>query len=389
MIPRTLEKRLKALASAFPVLAVVGPRQSGKTTLVKTVFPKKPYVLLEDPDTRESAEKDPRGFLAQFPDGAILDEVQRVPSLFSYLQGVVDRDDRAGLFVLSGSQHFLMMESISQTLAGRISFLKLLPLSLAELEAAGIAVGAWEKILLRGFYPRLYARNVPFPEWYAGYVQTYLERDIRRLKNVHDLSAFQTFLKMCAHRAGQVLNLSALAVDCGITHNTAKSWLSVLEASFILFRLQPHHASFRKRLVKAPKIYFYDTGLLCHLLGLREPAQVPPHPARGALFENLIVAELTKRLTQAPEEPPLSYWRDKTGHEIDCLLRTPAGAVPVEIKSGRTVTDDFFSGLAYWLALSRVSPKKAFVIYGGDQTHHRPQGTVLPWSSLDRLPGLP
>lgn len=386
MIRRAQDGRLRALAASFPLLAVVGPRQSGKTTLVKATFAGKPYVLLEDPDTRASAEEDPRGFLARFPDGAILDEVQRVPALFSYLQGVADADGRPGLFVLTGSQHFLLMEKIAQSLAGRIAFCELLPLSLAELSVAGMSPRSYEEAVFRGFYPRLFVRGVPVTEWFSGYVRTYLERDVRLLKNVHDLSAFQTFLKMCAHRAGQTLNLSALALDCGVTHNTAKAWLSLLEAAFVVFRLPAHHANFRKQLVKSPKIYFHDTGLLCFLLGLRDHRQIAVHPSRGALFENLVLAELVKRRANAGEAPALSFWRDKTGHEVDCLARTPSGTLPIEIKSGRTVTDDFFAGLRYWTALSKSRQTKSFVVYGGDAVHVRRETTVLPWCSLDRLP---
>jgi hypothetical protein len=216
-----------------------------------------------------------------------------------------------------------------------------------------------------------------------------LERDVRQLKSVQDLSTFQTFLKMCAHRAGQILNLSSLGIDCGITHNTAKAWLSVLEAGFIVFLLRPHHVNFRKRLVKAPKLYFHDTGLLCHLLGLKEPSPISFHPARGALFENLILADIHKRFSHAGETPPMSFWRDKSGHEVDCLLDLPQGPLALEIKSGRTVTDDFFPGLAYWLRLSRSSPQKAFVVFAGDRVHSRPEGTVVPWNGLKRIPGIP
>ncbi len=382
MIERTAHQKLSSLARSFPAVAVIGPRQSGKTTLVKTLFPKKPYVLLEEPDTRAFAIKDPRGFLAQFPDGAILDEVQRAPELFSYLQGILDKKNRPGLFILTGSQNFLLMESISQSLAGRIALLSLLPFSLEELRKAGIFFESFEDCLIRGFYPRIYDQKIKPGDLYSNYVQTYIERDVRLLKNVQDLSTFHSFLKLCSHRNGQLLNLSSLAADCGINHNTAKAWISLLEASYIIYLLRPHHKNFNKRLVKMPKLYFYDTGLAAYLADIQDKQHLSHHPLRGALFESFVISDLLKRRFNQGEGSNLYFWRDKLGHEIDCLLEQPDGPVLVEIKSGKTVADDFFEHLEYYQKLSGVSPRNSFIVYGGDQKQRRSVGQVIPWSYL-------
>lgn len=382
MILRTAETKLKSLAESFPAVAVIGPRQSGKTTLVQKLFPEKPYVLLEDPDTRQSAIKDPRDFLSQFPDGAILDEVQRVPELFSYLQGILDDKNKAGLFILTGSQNFLLMESITQSLAGRIAILSLLPFSFAELQSAGISLPSFEDYLIHGFYPRIYDKNVLPKDLYANYVRTYIERDVRLLKNIHDLTAFHTFLKLCAHRTGQLLNLSSLATDCGITHNTAKAWISLLETSYIVFLLQPHHKNFKKRLVKMPKMYFYDTGLAAYLADIEDKQHLLHHPLRGPLFESFVVSDLLKARFNAGERSNLYFWRDKNGHEVDCLIERSEGAVLVEIKSGKTVTEDFFSNLLYYQKLAGRGYVDSYVVYGGDQEQKRSCAQVVPWNKI-------
>ena len=382
MIKRTAETKLKSLAEFFPAVAVIGPRQSGKTTLVQKLFPKKPYILLEDPDTRRSATKDPRDFLSKFPDGAVLDEVQRVPELFSYLQGILDEKNKPGLFILTGSQNFLLMESITQSLAGRIALLSLLPFSLTELQNAGISFSSFEDYLIQGFYPRIYDKNVLPKDLYANYIQTYIERDVRLLKNIHDLTAFHTFLKLCAHRTSQLLNLSSLAMDCGITHNTAKSWLSLLETSYIVFFLQPHHKNFNKRLVKMPKMYFYDTGLAAYLADIEDKQHLQHHPLRGALFESFVVSDLLKARFNAGERSNLYFWRDKNGHEIDCLAERSGEPVLIEIKSGKTVTEDFFNNLRYYQKLAGMGFSGAYVLYGGDQEQNRSCARVVPWNKL-------
>lgn len=382
MIKRSLYNQIISSAKSFPAIAILGPRQSGKTTLAKQAFPKKPYALLEDPDTQEFAIKDPRGFLAQFPKGAILDEIQNVPHLFSYLQGVLDKKNTPGLFILTGSQNFLLMEKITQSLAGRIALLTLLPLSLSELKKTKHSFPTYEDYLINGFYPRLYDQTIPPKKLYANYVQTYLQRDIRLLKNVHNLSTFHTFLKMCALRCGQLLNLSSLSIDCGITHTTAKSWISLLETSYIIYLLQPHHKNFKKRLVKMPKLYFYDTGLAAYLSGIQNKKHLANHPSKGALFETLIITELLKKRFNEGNLPNLYFWRDKTGHEIDCVLENADTLTPIEIKSGRTISTDYFKNLNYWNNLAKNSSKNSFVVYGNNTNQQRSSGTVVSWKNF-------
>ncbi|MDO9325288.1 MAG: ATP-binding protein [Methanoregula sp.] len=385
MIKRDAEVKLRELARGFPAVSVVGPRQSGKTTLVRSVFPDKPYVLLEDPDTRAFAEEDPRSFLAQFEkSGAIIDEVQRVPKLFSYLLGVLDKYNQPGQFILTGSQNFLLMESISQSLAGRVGIIRLLPLSMRELFRARIAIRPYEEYLYTGFFPRLYSNNIEPADFYSSYIQTYLERDLHQLKQVQNLSTFQTFMKMCAFRNGQIVNFSSLAQDCGITHNTAKEWLSLLETSCIIILIRPHHKNFNKRLVKMPKLYFTDPGLAAHLAGIQSPDNLCHHPLKGGLFESLIVTEFLKYRYNQGKEANLYFWRDQHGHEIDCLIEHGGSdLVPVEIKSGRTANNDYFKEIAYWNTLSGNTPDRSFVVYGGDQSQQRTSGHLIGYAMLD------
>ncbi len=382
MIKRMLSSKMLSLARSFPVIALTGPRQSGKTTLAQYAFPKKPYALLEDPDTRDFALKDPRGFLAQFPNGAIIDEAQRAPQLFSYIQGIVDKKAHPGMFVLTGSQNFLLMEKISQSLAGRVALLTLLPLSFKELAKNDIHLNSPEEYIFRGFYPRLYDQDIPPRDLYANYVHTYIERDIRLLKNVHDLSVFHTFLKMCAARVGQLVNLSSLANDCGITHNTAKAWLGLLGSSYIIYLLRPHHKNFNKRLVKMPKLYFYDTGLACYLAEIKDARTLAHHPFKGALFESLIITEILKGYLNAAEDPGIYFWRDKMGHEIDCLIDHAGQLTPVEIKSGKTVSEDFFKNIKYWSGIADIPHRKGIVVYGGEASQRRSNIEVLRWKEF-------
>ncbi|MGE5598511.1 MAG: ATP-binding protein [Bacteroidota bacterium] len=379
MIKRSIAGKLLSLAGKFPVVALIGPRQSGKTTLVRSLFAHKAYVSLEDPDRREFARSDPRGFLRAWPDGAVIDEAQRAPDLFSYMQSIVDERAVPGLFVLTGSQNFLLQESLSQSLAGRVALLRLLPFSLDELDAAGYELNAPETYLFKGFYPRIYDRDIPPTDWYPNYIQTYLERDVRLLKNVTDLDAFQRFLRLCAGRIGQILNLSSLGDDCGISHNTARAWLSVLEASYIVFLLRPHYRNFSKRLIKTPKIYFYDPGLACSLLGIEDRQQLATHYLRGGLFESMVIADLIKHRFNQGRESNCWFWRDQSGHEVDCLLEAAGSSIPIEIKAGKTASPDFFAGLQYWRSLAGIPADRSYVIYGGDDDLALQSGNLVSW----------
>jgi len=382
MINRAAHQRLLRLAAGFPIVAITGPRQSGKTTLTRMAFPDKEYLSLEDPDIRSLAEQDPRGFLSRLPDGAILDEVQRAPQLFSYLQTHVDAHAKPGMFVLTGSQQFGLLSGISQSLAGRVGLVQLLPFSVSELKAAKRLPSSLDALLFRGLYPALYDRDISPGDWFAGYMTTYIERDVRQLVNVRDLSAFQRFVKMCAARVGQLLNLSSLAGDCGITHNTAASWISVLEASYIIYLLRPHHRNFNKRLVKAPKLYFVDAGMAGWLLGIREEDQLAFHAQRGALFENLVVTEFLQARFNNGLPSNLFFWRDSKGLEVDLVLEEGTELSPVEIKSGQTVAPDFFAGLQKWSALAGRTDRPATLVYGGEREMSRDNVTILPWKKL-------
>ena len=398
MIRRTLEPILRQVAREYPAVTLTGPRQSGKTTLVREVFGEHDYASLEDPDLRSFAQEDPRGFLEQFSGPVILDEVQRTPDLFSYVQTAVDEDDRAGRFILSGSQNFLLLRSISQSLAGRCAILHLLPLSLAELigrqplplASLGRRVpdpgleplAPLMETLFRGFYPRIHAKGISPGRWLRSYYQTYVERDVRELVNVGNLESFGRFVRLCAGRNGQLLNLSSLANDCGISHSTAGRWLSILEASFLVTLLRTHHRNFSKRLIKSPKLYFLDTGLLCYLLRVRSPDDLRLHASRGAIFESFAVAELLKNFLHRGEEPDLYFWRDSTGHEIDALIELGAESIAVEIKSGQTIAADFFRGLRYWRELVKDPGAPVGLIYGGDRSFLRQGMAIYGWSCL-------
>jgi len=387
MISRTAGEKILEFSVGFPAVIITGPRQSGKTTLVKQLFPTKPYILLEDPDTRRFAQEDPRSFLAQFQDtGAIIDEAQYVPELFSYLQGILDNHNLPGQFILIGSQNFLMMERISQSLAGRIGIIRLLPLSMTELIDAGVQYDRYEEYLYRGFYPRLYNSTILPSDYYSSYVQTYLERDLRQLKQVHNLTTFQTFLRMCANRVGQIVNFSSIGSDCGISHNTVREWISLLETSGIVFLIKVHHKNFNKRLIQMPKVYFTDPGLAAYLAGIKSAEEIMTHPLKGGLFETLIIGEFLKFRLNRGLEPDLFFWRDKTGHEIDCIIELSIDeAIPIEIKAGRTIAGDYFKNLQYWNRLSGQSPDRSFVVYGGDQNQNRKEGRVIRYRDLDQV----
>ena len=379
MILRDSEQTIKTLLRGFPMVTLTGPRQSGKTTLAKAVFPDRPYVSLEDPDQRLAALDDPRSFLERFPDGGVLDEVQRCPELLSYLQTLVDRDGRMGRFILTGSQQFGLLDGITQSLAGRTAFVELLPFSVAELAQAGKLPADPDAMLLAGGYPPLYDREVPPSAWFAAYVTAYVERDVRQLLQIQELETFQRFVRLCAGRTGQLLNFSALATESGITHNTAKAWISVLEASYLVFLLRPHHANFNKRLVKMPKLYFYDTGLVSWLLGIRTAEQLVTHPLRGSIFETFVIAEVLKNQLNRGERPQIAFWRDSNGNEVDLLVEVGQHLVPVEIKSGKTLVRDSYAGLEKWRTLARERCGEPVLVYGGSDSYRHQGIRVLGW----------
>ncbi len=382
MIPRLAAPRLLELATYYPIIAITGPRQAGKTTLARATFADKPYVSLEDPDVRALATNDPRGFLSQYPDGAVFDEAQRAPDLFSYLQTRVDADGRKGLFVLTGSQQFGLMEGISQSLAGRVGLLHLLPFAYGEIARSRPDAGL-EDWLVRGFYPPLHDRAIPPQQWFSDYLATYVERDVRRMIQVRDLDSFHRFVLMCAARTGQLLNLSALAADCGITHNTANAWLGVLEASYLTMRLTPFHRNFGKRLTKTPKLYFLDTGLAAWLAGVRGASDLVTGALRGPIFETFVVAEFVKHRRNHMRSEDLHFWRDAAGNEIDLLVtRGERVVAAVECKAGRTVAEDWFPPLARFAALA--GEPATSVIHGGDADQPRTHTPVYGWLSMDR-----
>jgi len=385
MIQRAVESSIHTLLKGFPIVTITGPRQSGKTTLARSVFVNKPYVSLEDPDIRQSALEDPRSFLERFPDGGVFDEVQRAPELFSYLQTKVDADGRMGLFLLTGSQQFGLLSGVSQSLAGRTAFVELLPFSIDELSGADFLSGRLDTMLFTGGYPPLYDRDILPRTWFAAYVTAYVERDVRQMLNVKDLETFQRFVRLCAGRSGQILNLSSLANDCGITHNTAKAWISVLEASYVLFLLRPHFANFNKRLVKSPKIYFYDTGLLCWLLGLQNADQLVTHPLRGSIFETLIVSELVKSRFNLGQRSALNFWRDSNGNEVDVIADMGVQLKPIEIKSGKTINRDFFVGLERWKELAGDQAISPTLVYGGSEAYVHKGIKVLGWNAVGQV----
>jgi len=384
MINRVLKTKLIQLARKFPVVSVTGPRQSGKTTLIRSSFPDYKYTSLEDPDTRMLADKDPRSFLSS-GGKMILDEIQRLPELFSYIQSITDESEIEGQFIISGTQSFLSNERISQSLAGRVAVFHLLPLSYSELKDYGQSFSSYEDLLFRGFYPRVYDKKIDPGDFYPNYLQTYIERDVRLLQNIQDLNLFIRFMKLCAGRTGQLLNLTSLANDTGISVNTAKTWISVLEASFIIFLLQPHHQNFNKRLVKMPKLYFTDTGLLASLLEIQSPIQLKTHYLLGGIFENFILSELIKSRFNNGLKGNCYFWRDHKGSEIDCIIEDGQNLIPVEIKAARTVSRSFFSGLNYWKKISGQNLANAFVVYGGDETLDTKEGKLIGWKQLNEI----
>lgn len=385
MISRIAEKTIRNLLRGFPIVTLTGPRQSGKTTLARAVFKNKPYASLEEPDLRQAANDDPRSFLARFPKGAVLDEVQRCPGILSYLQTRVDAESRMGVYILTGSQQFGLMSGITQSLAGRTAFVELLPFATRELITADKLPANIDTMMLTGGYPPIYDRKLEPANWYSAYVTAYVERDVRQMLKIHELETFQRFVKLCAGRTGQLLNLSSLATECGITHNTAKAWISVLEASYLIFLLRPHSVNFNKRLIKMPKLYFYDAGLASWLLGIRTTEQMITHPLRGSIFETFIISELVKSKLNKGEKPAFSFWRDSNGNEIDLIIEQGINLIPIEIKSGRTLTHESFAGLEKWRALAGKKAIMPALIYGGDESYTQKGIKVIGWKECSEL----
>jgi predicted AAA+ superfamily ATPase len=383
MILRSARHKLQELAKTFRCVAVTGPRQSGKTTLCRSVFPEKPYISLENPDVLDFALTDPRGFLSQFPEpnGAILDEIQKAPQLFSYLQQILDESTVKGLFVLTGSNNFLLQENISQSLSGRIAYLQLLPLSLMEMKAENLLKGRYADHIFQGAYPEIAVGKIAPTDWFPNYIRTYIERDVRQLKNISNLALFTRFLRLVAGRTGQILNMASLGNDCGIDQKTVAAWLGVLQSSFIVYLLKPFHSNFNKRIVKSPKLYFYDSGLVCSLLGIRSSEEITMHPAKGALFENLMLSELLKARLNVGAPDNLYFWRDKTGNEVDVIIEESNALTAIEIKAGETISRDYFKGLDYFAGLNTMKTDK-ILLYGGKEAQSRSNEIrIKPWHS--------
>ena len=380
MIDREITASLLALFRQYPFVTVTGPRQSGKTTLCRNALSDLPYVNLEAPDQREFAESDPRGFLSRLDGGAVIDEVQHVPELLSYLQVVADDAGRNGLFALTGSEQFRLSDAIAQSLAGRTALLRLLPFTVAERRRAGASCNI-DDVLYSGFYPRIHDHGLDPTQALGDYFETYVERDVRRLGEVNNLSSFRRFVRLCAGRVGQLLNLSSLGADAGVTHTTARKWLSVLEAGYVVFLLPPFHANIRKRLVRSPKLYFYDVGLASYLVGIEHASQIATHPLRGALFENAVVAEALKHRFNRGRRPNVSFFRDSRGLECDLLYETGRGIAAFEVKSGSTVASDYFASLNRIAGLLPAISTRT-VVYGGAASQSRSDGDVVPLAEL-------
>jgi uncharacterized protein len=389
MIPRKLTDKFLQLATFYPVVTVTGPRQAGKTTLCRAVFPEKPYVSLESLDIREFAQSDPRGFLMEYRDGAVLDEIQQAPGLVSYLQTEVDERPDPGRFILTGSQHFGLSQIIAQSLAGRCGMLTLLPPDYEELQGFPRIPDDLFTLLWQGSYPRIYDRNIPPHQWLADYITTYVQRDVRQVMNVGDLLTFSSFLKLCAGRTAQEINLSSLGGDAGVSHNTAKSWLSILEASYIIHRIPVWHVNVRKQVVKTPKLHFLDSGLICYLLQIREPGQLRLHPLRGAIFESWVVSELYKTLAHQGEQPILQHYRESRGLEMDILVQKGNILHAVEVKSGATAAPDFFKGFDQiserMKAAGQTLKLDNVVVYGGETSQQRSTVRLLGWRDVGKI----
>ncbi|MBL7826970.1 MAG: ATP-binding protein [Saprospiraceae bacterium] len=384
-ISRHIEPRIRALSAQFSVVSVTGPRQSGKTTLLREMFPDYRYVSLENPDLQDFAIQDPRRFLATYDRFVILDEAQRVPKLFNYLQGKVDEDKIAGQYILSGSQNYLLMEQVSQSLAGRVALFKLFPFSFNELRQAGLMPQSLESAIFTGFYPPLFDKKISPLDFYPNYFESYVQRDVRLLTNVQDLVQFRNFVRLCAGRIGQPLNYQTLAADAGISAVTAKAWVGLLEAGNLVFLLPPYFRNFSKRISKTPKLYFTDVGFAANLMGIESEKNLTSHFARGPLFENLIIAEIMKQRMQVGWSVELFFWLESNRHEIDLIAEKNGGIIAAEIKSAATINSSFFDQLEFFKKQTGSIPVHPFLIYGGSENQERSAASVRSWMQLDGI----
>ncbi len=382
MINRELHLKIIELSKKFPFVLITGPRQSGKSTLVKIAFSDYKYISFSDLDIRTFAKEDPRGFIATYPDKVIIDEVQKEPSILSYLQTHTDNENKEGMYILTGSQNITLMSSVDESLAGRVGILKLLPFSHSEMRNAGVDRKTVDEQIFYGCYPRIYDKDIHPTDYYPNYIRTYVERDIRNIKQIGDLSLFVKFVKLCAGRIGQILNKASLANECGISEPTVQSWLSILEQCYIIHLLKPDHKNFSKRLVKSPKLYFYDTGLACSLLEISSSSQIVTHYLRGELFENMIINELIKSEFNKGKEGDFTFWRDSNGNEVDLLHNIGNDTFAYEIKSGATFNKNYFKGLNYWSKLSAADSEHKTVVYGGNISLNTTEGKTVKWNDI-------
>jgi uncharacterized protein len=384
MITRDAEKLIRKYAKQFRALAIVGPRQSGKTSIAKKIFHTKPYVSLEDPDERLFATEDPRGFLKRYQNGAIIDEAQRVPALFSYLQQIIDTTNKDGLYILTGSNNFLLQENISQTLAGRIGYIDLLPLTIQEIKRFENTAETLADYIFNGCYPEIFDKKRLPAVWYPSYIRTYVERDVKQIRNIDNVLLFNRFIQLCAGRTGQQLHVSALSNECGVDVKTVNAWLGILQSSYVIYLLQPHHKNYNKRIVKTPKLYFYDTGLVCSLLGIRKVGDVTVSPFYGALTENFLLMQLLKMKHNGTNHSQFYYWRDNKGVEIDLIIDDGKKMIPVEIKASQTFNAAFLKHLHYWNEISGNTG--GILLYGGEQTFLRSDKVkVVSWIDTDKI----